>query len=266
MSALSTHPAVPAAGRGSQAGDGIPFARLARAELRKLTDTRASRWLLAAIAVATPVVLAVMLMVTAPRELTYSKLVDYTMTPQQLVLPALGILAITSEWSQRTGLITFTLVPGRRRVLLAKGTAAAALGLAVIAVAFGAAAVANLLGGLRHGNGSWALGAPGFGELVLVQQSSLLEGLAFGMLLRSSAVAIAVYYVLRNVWSLLFSATAGLKQVAPWVDLIKAQSRLYTHQINGTGWLQLLTAASIWILLPLAVGTVRFLRGEIKSA
>ena len=247
--------------------EGIPFARLARAELRKLTDTRASRWLLAAIAAATPVVVAIMLVVAAPRNLTYSKLVDFTQTPQKLLLPALGILVITSEWSQRTGLVTFTLVPSRRRVLLAKATATLGLGLAVIAVALAAAAVGNLLGGLRHGNGSWAFGAQGLGEIILLQVSALLEGMAFGLLLRSSAAAIAVYYVLPTAWSALFTATSGLEHVAPWIDLNRAQSPLYTPgQITVTGWLQLLVAASIWILLPLTAGAIRALRGEIKSA
>jgi ABC-type multidrug transport system ATPase subunit len=105
---------------GKAAGDGIPFARLARAELRKLTDTRVSRLLLAAIALATPIVIVVMLFVAAPQNLTDNKLVDYTQTPQKLLLPPLGILVITSEWSQRTGLVAFTLVPRRGRVLLAK--------------------------------------------------------------------------------------------------------------------------------------------------
>ncbi|HEX6452933.1 MAG TPA: ABC transporter permease [Trebonia sp.] len=262
MSALTTT----TAGSPADALSPIRFGRLARVELRKLTDTRASRWLLIAIIAATPIVLAVMLAVTAPRDLTYNRLVDYTQTPQKLLLPALGILSVTSEWSQRTGLVTFTLVPNRRRVLLAKAAATLGLGLLVIAVAFAAAAAGNLLTGLRHGDGSWAFGAQGFGEIALLQVSALLQGLAFGMLLRSSAAAIVAYYVVPSVWTLLFSLTSGLKQVAPWVDLDKAQNPLYTHQITGTGWLQLLSAASIWILLPLAAGTVRAPRGEITSA
>jgi ABC-2 type transport system permease protein len=266
MSVLSTTSTLPGAGRGKAAGDGIPFARLARAELRKLTDTRASRWLLAAMIAATPIVVAVMLAVAAPRDLTYSRFVDFTVTPQKLLLPALGILVMTSEWSQRTGLVTFTLVPDRRRVLLAKATATLGFGLVVITVAFAAAALGNLLVGLRHGDGSWAFGAQGFGEIILVQLSALLEGLAFGMLLRSSAAAIVAYYVVPSVWSALFS-TGGLKSIAPWFDLNQAQGTLYTPgQITGTGWLQLLVATSIWIFVPLAAGTVRALRGEIKSA
>ena len=37
-----------------------------------------------------------------------------------LILPVLGILLVTSEWSQRTGLTTFALVPQRERVIVAK--------------------------------------------------------------------------------------------------------------------------------------------------
>jgi ABC-type transport system involved in multi-copper enzyme maturation permease subunit len=250
---------------GRAAGAGIPFSRLVRAELRKLTDTRASRLLLIAMAAATPVVIAVMLIVAAPRDLNYTRLVDFTQTPQKFILPALAILVVTSEWSQRTGLITFTLVPGRGRVLRAKAAATVGLGLVLIVIAFAVAAVGNLLGGLRPGGGSWAFGAPGFGEMILVQLLTLLEGLAFGMLLRVSAAAIAAYYVLPTVWSALFSAP-GLKGIAPWFDLNQAQGPLYTHDITGTGWLQLLSAAAIWIGVPLAAGVVRALRGEIKSA
>ncbi|MGH3297318.1 MAG: hypothetical protein ACRDP7_36540, partial [Trebonia sp.] len=214
----------------------IPFSRLVLAELRKLTDTRASRLLLVAMAAATPVIIAVMLIVAAPRDLNYTRLVDFTQTPQKFILPALAILVVTSEWSQRTGLVTFTLVPNRGRVLRAKGTATLGLGLALIAIAFAVAAVGNLFSGLRHGDGSWAFGAPGFGEMVLVQVLTLLEGLAFGMLLRVSAAAIAAYYVLPTLWSALFS-TPGLKGIAPWFDLNQAQGPLYTHDITGTGWL-----------------------------
>jgi len=247
------------------AAAGIPFSRLVRAELRKLTDTRASRLLLVAMAAATPVIIAVMLIVASPRDLNYTRLVDFTQTPQKFILPALAILVVTSEWSQRTGLVTFTLVPSRGRVLRAKATATLGLGLALIVIAFAVAAVGNLLSGLRHGDGSWAFGAPGFGDMILVQMLTLLEGLAFGMLLRVSAAAIAAYYVLPTVWSALFSAP-GLKGIAPWFDLNQAQGPLYTHDITGTGWLQLLSAAAIWIGVPLAAGVVRALRGEIKSA
>ena len=91
MSAIVTAGPPAPAGIAGQAG--IPFSRLLRAELRKLTDTRAGKWLLIAIAAITVLVVVVALFAAPATDLTYSKLVDYTQTPQKLLLPVLGILA-----------------------------------------------------------------------------------------------------------------------------------------------------------------------------
>src|SRR4051812_1823564 len=87
----------------------VPFGRLLRAELRKLMDTRAGFWLLTAIGLITVAVVVVFLCVADADQLTYMNFVGATATPQSLLLPVLGILAVTAEWSQRTGLVTFTL-------------------------------------------------------------------------------------------------------------------------------------------------------------
>jgi ABC-2 type transport system permease protein len=246
---------------------GIPFVRLLRTELRKLIDTRASRWLLVAVLTITLVVIGVMLFVVAPKDLTYNKLVDFAQTPEKILLPALGILAMTSEWSQRTGLVTFTLVPRRRRVLLAKFVATLGLGLTVIAVVFAACAVGNLLGAaLRQGNGSWSFGMAGFTEITLVQVIGLVEGMAFGMALLVSAAAIVSYYVVPTLCSALFTLTNSLKHAGSWLDLNKAAGNLYNQAITGTGWLQLAVAAALWILIPLIIGVCRVSRTEVKTA
>ena len=66
--------------------------------------------------------------------------------PVGLLLPVLGILLVTSEWSQRTALTTFTLVP--RRLPGAAAKVLAATSLALLGVA--AAAVASALGDGAH--------------------------------------------------------------------------------------------------------------------
>ena len=242
----------------------IGFDRLVRVELRKLTDTRASRFLLIALVALTPVVSLITMFALKPADLTYEKLIDIAQAPEKFVLPALGILTMTSEWSQRTGLTTFTLVPDRRRVLLAKVCATVGLGLMVVVIVFASAGVANLLGGLRNGNGSWAFGA-GFGEITLVQLSGLVEGIAFGMALLSPAPALVLYYVVPSVWSAVDGISGGLKSFSPWVDLNAAQSGMYTDSITAHGWVHLLSASAIWILLPLVIGIARISRTEVKS-
>jgi len=245
---------------------GIPFTRHVRTELRKLTDTRAGRWLLIMIVAITLLIVVVTLFVAGPTDLTYEKFVDYTQTPQKLLLPVLGILAITSEWSQRTGLVTFTLEPRRGRVLLAKVVATLILGVVIIALTFVCAAVGNLLGmALRGGDGSWASVATSFRDIALVQLTWLLQGVAFGMVLLISAAAIIVFYTLPNVWSGVFQAVPALKHLAPWVDLNKAQTPLYLHDTTGSDWLRLSVATTLWVAVPLIIGTSRIRRTEVTS-
>jgi ABC-2 type transport system permease protein len=241
--------------------------RLFRAELRKLTDTRAGKWLLIAIFATTPLVVAGMLVLADPKDLTYDRFVDFTQTPEKLLLPILGILSVTSEWSQRTGLLTFTLEPNRRRVLLAKAAATLLLGVLVIATTFVSAAVGNLLGAaLRGGDGSWAFAFAGYRDITLVLVTGLVQGLAYGMLLLISAAAIVAFYVVPNLSSLLFTSVPGLIRLGPWLDLNKAQAALYEHQMAGRQWMQVLTATLIWVLVPAAIGFARVLREEVKSS
>jgi ABC-2 type transport system permease protein len=261
---LADHPHRPAI---ATERPGVPFVRLFKAELRKLTDTRSGRWLLIAIIVTTPLVVAVMLVTADPKDLTYGRFVDFTQTPQKILLPVLGILTITSEWSQRTGLVTFTLEPNRKRVLLAKAGATLLLGLMVVVITFGSAAVGNLLGAvLRDGDGSWSFGAGGFGDITLVLLTGLAQGLAYGMLLLISAATIVAFYVLPNLSSLLFTSVPALKGAGQWVDLNKAQGPLYDHHLTGQQWAQVATATLIWVVVPAALGVVRVLRAEIKSS
>ena len=242
----------------------IPFSRLVQTELRKLVDTRAGRWLLIAIGALTPVVVVVMLAAVSAKDLTYNKFVDFAQTPMKILLPALGILTMTSEWSQRTGLVTFTLEPRRSRVLRAKFAAALLLGLGMIATVFAFAALGNVLGQLiRNGDGSWSFGAAGFGEITLVLLIGLVQGLAFGMALLATPAAVLLYYVLPSLWSAVFSS-ASLKKIAPWFDLNQAGGELYNQDITGKGWVQLLVAVAIWVGVPFVFGVLRVRRTEIK--
>jgi ABC-2 type transport system permease protein len=246
---------------------GVPFGRQLRAEIRKLTDTRAGRWLLIAIFAATPLVVTGVLILAGPENLTYGKLVNFTQSPERILLPIVGILTVSSEWSQRTGLLTFTLEPNRRRVLLAKLSATLVLGAGVIVVGFLSAAIGNVLGiALRHGDGSWAFGVAGYRDITVVLVVGLLQGLAYGMALLSTAVAIVFFYVVPNLSNLLFSAVSGLTGVAPWLDLDKAQAALYLHEVTAEQWAQYLTASLIWVVLPGAIGVVRVLRTEVRSS
>ncbi len=171
---------------GPRPARGIPFGRLVRAELRKMTDTRAGRWLLVAIGVVIAGALTV-LFVQQGGDHPYGAYLQATAMPMALLLPVVGILAVTSEWSQRTALVTFTLEARRARVAWAKVVAALAVGVVAVVLSFALAAAVHAAAiGLRGATGDWGVEGTvllGAGGYVLL---GLLQGLAFGMLLRNT--------------------------------------------------------------------------------
>ena len=117
--------------------------RLVAVELRKMVDTRAGFWLQIATVALTAVVVIARRVFGDGGDHTFAGVLDVALQPAAVLLPITGILLVTSEWSQRTGMITFTLVPERSRVLGAKLIATLVLALAalVMAVAVVAAGV-----------------------------------------------------------------------------------------------------------------------------
>lgn len=247
---------------------GIPFGRLLRVELRKLVDTRAGFWLLAAIGIITVAVIGVFLFAAEPDQLTYLNFIGATATPQSLLLPVLGILAVTTEWTQRTGLVTFTLEPSRARIAVAKLVAVVLVGLLAVVVALGVAAVGNVAGMvLMDGSGSWSIEAANIRDFSVLQLIAVVQGFAFGMLLMNTAAAIVLYYVLPIAWNVLFTLVGSLESSAPWLDFNTAIGPVYEgHTLQGDDWAHVAVSGSIWVLLPLALGLVRLLRREVKSA
>jgi hypothetical protein len=180
----------------------------------------------------------------------------------------LAILTVTTEWTQRTALVTYTVEPSRLRVTLAKLVAVVALGLLAVTVALAVAALANVAGAvLLDGAGTWNLEAANARDLVLMQLVAVLQGFAFGMLLMSTPAAIVAYYVLPLLWSAAFALIGALEDVAPWVDLNSAIAPLYSgSSLSGDDWAHVASAGALWVLLPLGLGLLRLLRREVKSS
>jgi ABC-2 type transport system permease protein len=220
----------PAPVRGPAADlDKVPFSRLVRVELRKSYDTRAGFWLLVSIGLITAAAIVITLLVAAEWDLDYSHFTSASGIPQGILLPVLGILLVTSEWTQRTGLVTFTLEPSRSRIVAAKLVAAVVLGLIAVVVAFALAALANLAGmALRDGDGSWDFGVAGFGDITILQLLGILGGVAYGMLLLNSAAAIVLSFGRRSRRS----CSAGPRSPAPLRGSTRAPRRARCRTIR----------------------------------
>jgi ABC-2 type transport system permease protein len=239
------------------------LSRLVQVELRKSADTRAGRWLLLVIGLAALAVVGLELFVEdAPT--TFGDYLAFTQIPVGILLPVLGVLLVTSEWSQRTAMTTFALVPQRSRVLTAKVLAASLLAVLGVAASALAAGVGTLLTPVLTDRGmDWAITGAQLAQVVLLQVVYVLAGVALGVLLLNSPLAIVVYFVLPTAFTILVNTVTTLVWVRDWLDLSSTALPLYHGEIDGQGWLQLATSAVVWLVLPMGLGWQRIRRAEI---
>ncbi|MDC5696679.1 ABC transporter permease subunit [Intrasporangium calvum] len=264
-SALPATAKVPERIPGERPTAGIPFGRLLAVELRKMVDTRAGRWLLIGIGAIIAIALTIMFFNESGHH-RFEEYLQATTMPMAILLPVVGILAVTAEWSQRTGLVTYTLEPRRSRVTWAKflgamlaGAAAMALSIALAAVVHQAAITIQGYGGDWSIDGDTLLGASLFVLLGIAQ------GLGFGMLLRNTPAAIVLYFVLPTAWAILGDMVSWLDGAASWLDLNRTMNALFlVDSMSGEQWAQLGTSVAAWVALPVAVGMWMLHRAEVK--
>lgn len=235
--------------------------RLVAVELRKIVNTRAGFWLQVATVALTAVVVIVSLVIGDAADHTFAALLDVAIQPAAVLLPVAGVLLVTSEWSQRTGLITFALVPVRSRVLTAKLLASLALAVAILAVTVAIVAAGVLVGGAA---GAWADVAPLVGQTTVFLTAGMVTAVAFGAILLSSAPALVALFALPSSWAALVSLSF-FGDIGPWVDTARSLSPLHAEVLSGAQWAHAGTSLAIWMLLPLLIGIWRVTRREIAA-
>ncbi|WBB77246.1 ABC transporter permease [Micromonospora sp. WMMD882] len=252
-----TRPAAPAGSRPS-------LFRLTGVELRKLVDTRAGRWLLAVIVAAAAAIVVVQLFVLPDEEQTFRVFFEPTLLPVGLLLPVLGILSATGEWSQRTALTTFALVPARHRVVLAKLAAVVLAALASVVASVVVAAAGTVVAGLTGGAGTWSVPGMLLAHAVVLQVANVLIGIGFGLLLLNTPLAIVLYFALPTVWSVLGEMIRALREPAQWLDTAVTMLPFTTPDATAGQWARLGVSLLVWLVVPLAAGLVRTLRREVS--
>lgn len=247
----------------------IPLARIIDVELRKSFDTRAGFWLLVGIGPAALLTSGAVI-AWAPREQIVAS--QFTLAigiPMSIILPIIAVLSVTAEWSQRSGLTTFTLVPHRGRVLLAKGVAAVLVAAAATVVAFAVGSLGNLAGAaLADVPTVWDQDVADVGYFALGQTLLLMVGFTLGALIRNSPGAIVGYmvyaFVAPGLLAFLAFSQAWFSDLRPWVDAKYNQDALLQGGLRGEHWTQLAVTTVVWLVLPLAIAVVRLLRSEVK--
>lgn len=249
----------------------VPLYRLIDVEMRKLVDTRAGLWLM--ILIGSVIVLVEALLVLTA--VAYDEIAPWSFmfgvmaTPLGLLLAVLGVMTVTSEWGQRTSLVTFALEPRRLRVVLAKLLAGllATIVLLLFTIVFTA--------GLNVGHAAlvgqsamWDVTRTDLIAFGISHTTAFLLGFAFGMLIPNTPTALVAYFVFRFVVPNLLVA-AGLiwewfEPVVSWIHLEQALAEFFDGGIAQQETFHLLSALGLWVFFPLVLGSFLLVRREIK--
>lgn len=250
----------------------VPFGRLVLVELRKSYDTRAGFWLLLAIGGIVALVLGIFTIIIVVQDETvmFGDFVVVAAYLTSFLLPILAIMLVTTEFSQRSALVTFSLEPRRERVILAKVAAGVILTLLTLVAAFVIGLVCNLVCEIANPDlTGWHIGVGDVAGFTVTQTLAMLGGFAIATLLLNTPAAIVLFFVYRFVLPIVFGIAGGLldwfEKVRPWLDFQDAQVPIYDWDLStGEQWGHLITSGILWLAVPMAIGLWRVLRAEPK--
>ncbi|MEU4193130.1 ABC transporter permease [Kribbella sp. NPDC026611] len=241
---------------------GQSFLKLVTIELRKSVDTRSGRVLIAAILAIALAALTWQITHLPAGAAGFDGFLGAASSGVMLILPVIGVMAMTSEWTQRTALTTFTLSPRRVRVQLAKFVSAVVLSAVVmtgvVVLALGTTALA---GGVTDHAASFSGIGGQLAGAYLTMALNVVMGAAFGALIAQTAVAILVFFIAPTAWSL--AGPALFKDNANYLDVFGALGRIAERDLHGMVPATL-TAVGVWIVLPTIVGLWASSRREVK--
>ena len=262
--------AVDRAPRARVLADPVPLSRVTEVELRKMFDTRSGFWLMASIVISALIATIALIVFAPDDELTYASFGKAIAYPMLVILPMIALLSVTSEWSQRSGLTTFTLIPHRGKVITAKAVASMSIGVASMVLALAIGALGNLVGTAITGTPAvWDVSLAESSYIVLGNLLGLMSGFMLGVLIRNSPGAIVAYFVytfaLTPLFILLANSQAWFHDSRAWIDVNFAQAPLFMFDgaVTGEQWANIGFTAVFWLVIPFAVGLRQLLRSEI---
>ncbi|NRQ50283.1 ABC transporter permease [Aeromicrobium stalagmiti] len=248
---------------------GVPLGRLIKVELRKMFNTRSGFWLMLSIAIVAAIATVAIIIFADGDDLSFGLFAQGIGIPMAIVLPVIAILSVTSEWSQRTGLITFTLVPHRGSIIAAKAIAAIIVGIAGMLIAYAIGALGNIGGSAIAGvDPVWDTSLVNLVTIILANVLGLLIGFTLGVLIRNSAGAIVGYFVysfvIPSILGFLAFSQDWFEKLQPWIDFNDATLPLFDGGPSGEEWAQIGTSGLIWLVIPMTFGIWAVLKSEVK--
>lgn len=181
----------------------------------------------------------------------------------QFLLPAMIVLHLTSEWTTRSAMTTFTLVPRRGQVIAAKGVVMLVVTAVSYALIAGIGIAATWIGRTMHDvptDNMW-IGVGDTAKDALLWLLMMASAFALGLLLHNGALAIAVVLASPTVLQMLRQVGGVMNDIFQWIDLHGIGQQVLQAGDNSS-IPKLIVASAVWIFVPLALGAWRTMTRE----
>ncbi|MFB9830970.1 hypothetical protein [Actinoallomurus acaciae] len=241
-------------------GSSVPFHRLLGVETRKLFDTRSAKVMTLVLAGLTVAAITARGVEAGPRPQTLAGTAGVGFGT---LLPILGILTVTGEWSHRTNLTTFTLEPRRHRVSAAKClppliTAVAASLFALLVTV----PVTIVVARVENAPADWNFGPLAMLGWTATNVLMVAMGLAIGMLLLNAPASIVCYLSTPALGNLVGHLGGTGELLVRWLDPNTTIGPLAKGDMSGPDAARLGVSIIFWIVMPMTAGLIRTIRKE----
>lgn len=238
------------------------FARSLRAELRNVRVTRGTRWALgltAGLWVAVGAGVTAIALLLDAGEVSIAGALLGMGSAVTVFVPILAIFVMAADWQTRDVLTTFALEPRRHLVFFAKASTALIVCASLVVLAGLFAAIVTIVLAMATGSSiAWSTDAETIAVLLGGAAVGTVSGIAYGAATQRVAIAIVFSLVQGLVIDplLLLVPNGG----GSWVRL-----SAIVDAVSGTGPIApALTAAVLWLVVPLAIGFARHQRADVQ--
>lgn len=230
----------------------VGFNNIYKSELKKSVDTSVSKTILWTIVFLTIAMFIVGIFRIKDGD-EWTTAFQAISSPSTTLLGIIFILLVCEEWTQGTALITYTLIPNRTKVVMAKLVVLCTYFIVTIMVLYVlTAGAASITVAKDSYTINWSQSFVSVISLCRPLLVNLLLAFAFALALKETTFALGLYFFIPPT-TVVLSNYAITGKVMKWISLSHSSS-LFIAGSTKVGTSQYISSIVFWIVLPLLYG------------
>jgi len=243
------------------ASDVIKFSSICKTEARKSADTQTARTIILTTIILTIAMFAVSIFKYEDGS-AWTKGVSSISSPATTILGIIFIILVCEEWTRGTALITYTFVPQRTKVIMAKLVVLLMSFLICgVAIYLLSAVAAVISSGINSYTIDWSVSIFSALSLLGPLLINLLFGFAMAIATQETTIALGLYFILPPV-TVVAASLPGIGEYMKWISLEHSSSMFIAGATTVT-IPQYICSLIVWILLPGIYGVIRNMRRDM---